>query len=164
MQKNFFLMFFDKTKPLLSGLVNEENNQASHILYYLSLFGCYLSGSSEAEIFKSHWLEIKEKLRSISDPMDFLNQTYMMEAHIEQALRNESIHKPGHPNNIGIYRFYEETFPGLYESAKEAQGKQYQAIDDWAKERQNYVQRLVDDNDFFNREVERDPGVWLMLD
>jgi len=162
---DLFINVFNKTKELLKPcVVDEENSQASHILYYLSLFSCYLIGKEEAEIFKSNWLEIKADLKSISDFEDFLNQSYMLEAHIEQSIKEESVHKPGSSENIGIFRFYEEKFPQLYEEAKKAKEDFWNNFNSSVKATQNYVQRLIDDNDYFELEAKNNPSVWLMLD
>lgn len=162
---DLFVDVFNKTKELLKPcVVDEENSQASHILYYLSLFACYLIGKEEAEIFKSYWLEIRADLKSISDFEDFLNQSYMLEAHIEQSIKEESVHKPGSSENIGIFHFYEEKFPQLYEDAKKAKEDFWTNFDSSVKATQNYVQRLIEDDDFFEREARNNPNVWLMLD
>lgn len=162
--KNFTELFddvFGKTKELIHGsILNQENDHASHILYYLSLFACYLKGPEEAACFKEHWLTVKEDLRQTSDYQDFMGQTRMMEDHIEQSLRSESVHHPTHPDNIGIFAFYENQFANLYEQAKKAKE------DFWTRTnaRFAYVRRLEEDDDFFFSEAEKNPAVWGMLD
>ena len=151
---------FAKTDDLLVGsIANEENVQASHILYYLSLFACYLKGPDEAAYFKQKWLAIKERVKSISDFDEIMNQARMMEDHIEQSLRSESVHDPKHPDNPGIYQFYENIFPQLYAQAVKAK-------EDFLAHQNNqfaYVQRLEADNEFFFAEAEKNPRVWFLI-
>ena len=110
---------FNKTKEIMGPVViNMENPQMSHILYYLSLTACYLKSKEEAEVFKNYWNNIKEKIKSGADQMDYLNQAHMLEAHIEQALKEESVHNPKSLENIGIAPFYENKFPHLFQEAK----------------------------------------------
>lgn len=159
--EELFKDVFSKTDELLQGsIVNEENDQASHIMYYLSLFGCYLKGPAEAACFKQHWFKIKERIKSIADFADYMNQIRMMEDHIEQSLKSESIHHPDSPDNIGIYHFYENQFPSLYQQAKKAKE------DFWARQnkRFDYADRLAKDEEFFNQEFERDWRVIFLLD
>lgn len=114
---------FDKTDKILNlwttmDVEYNDNPQVSHILYYLSLTAGYLKGREEAEVFQKKWDEMKEKIKLGSDEDDWLNQSQMIRSHLEQALREESIHNPKDNRNNGIAQFYENNFPKLYEAAK----------------------------------------------
>jgi hypothetical protein len=135
---------FNKTKSILNlwkteGVEYNDNPQVSHILYYLSLTAGYLKGKKEAKIFEKNWNEIKDTIKSGSDQDDWLNQGNMIRCHLEQALAEESVHNPkstlDSDMNIGIARFYENTFPKLYEEAKKER-------DEFNKKNQDYAKSL----------------------
>ena len=111
---------FEKTESILNPVwVNYTNPQMSHILYYLSLTAGYLKSKEEAEVFRENWEKIKDKIKDGSNPNDFLNQSNMINSHLEQALREESVHNPIDSRNRGVARFYESEFPELYKDAKQ---------------------------------------------
>ena len=110
---------FYRTKEIVGPVViGMENPQASHILYYLSLTAGYLKGENEAKVFEKEWNEIKDKVEQGADRQDWLNQSNMINSHLEQALREESVHNPNDSRNIGIAKFYQDNFQRLYEDAK----------------------------------------------
>jgi hypothetical protein len=118
---------FTKTNDIMKlwtdfGAEHTENPQVSHILYYLSLTAGYLKSEEEAKVFQEKWNEIKDNIKSGSDKQDWLNQSHMINSHLGQALKEESVHSPSDSRNIGIARFYEEAFPKLYSSAKNEYG------------------------------------------
>jgi len=120
---NIISDIFEKTKEMANFWINygaehTENPQTSHILYYLSLTAGYLKGKEEAEVFQYKWNEIKNKLKEGSDEQDWMNQSNMIQSHLEQALKEESVHNPEDTKNQGIANFYKNKFPELYKNAK----------------------------------------------
>lgn len=159
--QELFYDVFSKTKELLKPCVlGEENDQASHILYYLTLFAGYLSGGEEAEEFQKGWLEVKDDLNRISNFQDYMNQSYMLESHIEQAIRCESTHKPGDPRNIGIYVFYENMFQSLYKDAKEAKDSFWEGFEEAGNDSESCFDMLIEDEYFLYEEHEKDLEIW----
>ncbi len=118
--KNIFAKTNSILKPLWLdyGAEHTENNQVSHVLYYLSLTAGYLKSKEEAKVFQDEWEKIKNDIKEGSSKFDWLNQGNIIKSHLEQALLEESIHHPNDNRNLGISYFYENIFPNLYESAK----------------------------------------------
>ncbi len=95
-----------------------KNPQIPHILNYLCLTACYLKKDGEAKSFQENWNKIKNNLKKGADEQDWLNQSQMINSHLEQAIREESVHDPEDDRNKGIKQFYEKNFPSLYFKAK----------------------------------------------
>lgn len=115
---------FDKTNDIMRlwtdfGAEHTENPQVSHILYYLSLTAGYLKNKEEGKVFEEKWNEIKYLVKTGSDEQDWLNQSNMINSHLKQALKEESVHSPSNSRNMGIAKFYDEKFPKLYSDAKQ---------------------------------------------
>jgi hypothetical protein len=147
---------FDKTDKILNlwttmDVDYNDNPQVSHILYYLSLTAGYLKGKEEAEVFKNKWESMKEKIELGSDEEDWLNQSHMIISHLEQALREESVHNPKptleSEMNPGIGLFYDNKFPQLYESAKTARDEFVEKQDNIVKGMQQHHAEVFASNE-----------------
>ncbi|MEA3414450.1 MAG: hypothetical protein U9Q99_02915, partial [Nanoarchaeota archaeon] len=98
---------FEKTDKIMRlwtnfGAEHTENPQVSHILNYLCLTACYLKSEEEAKYFKENWDKTKNFIKSGSDKQDWLNQSHMINSHLEQALKEENVHNPKDNRNLGI--------------------------------------------------------------
>ena len=138
---------FDKTDKILNlwttmDVDYNDNPQVSHILYYLSLTAGYLKSKEEAEVFQKKWNETKENIKLGSDEEDWLNQSHMINSHLEQALREESVHNPKDNRNRGIALFYEEKFPQLYEAAKTERDNFQKQQDNMVKGMQEHYEHV----------------------
>lgn len=147
---------FEKTKEIIKplwlnqGAKHTENPQISHVLYYLSLTAGYLKSKEEAEVFQHQWNKIKESLKEGSDEQDWLNQSKMINSHLEQALLEEGVHNPNATENIGIASFYENNFSELHKGAKTEYEK-------FQKQKNNMVKAMQD----HYKDVHSSPEKWL---
>jgi hypothetical protein len=162
---------FDKTDKILNlwttmDVEYNDNPQVSHILYYLSLTAGYLKGKEEAEVFKSKWESMKEKIELGSDEDDWLNQSHMIISHLEQALREEDVHNPKKTlqseMNPGIEPFYENQFSKLYEAAKIERDNFQKKQDDIVKGMQQHHAEVFASQESWEAAVRRgDPMAWV---
>ena len=147
---------FDKTKKILYPVwADYENPQISHILYYLSLAAGYLKDQKEAKVFQKNWEEIKKFIKDGADKMDFLNQARTIESHLEQALREKSVHNPKDTRGIGIAKFYETLFPKLYQDAKTEYEKFQKRQDDMVKAMQRHHEEVFSSQEAWEAALER---------
>ena len=159
---------FDKTKEISGHLWTNmsgpklENTQMSHILYYLSLTAGYLKSKEEAEVFKTRWEEIKKNVEEGADRMDWLNQGHLIHAHLEQALKEESIHNPKYNGNRGIASFYEENFTQLYGDAKKEYTQFQRRQNDEAERMRKHHTDIFSTQEKWEVAVARgDPMAWV---
>jgi len=158
---------FEKTDKILGlwtdyGAEHTENPQVSHILNYLCLTACYLKGEEEAKYFQGKWNKFKDTIKSGSDRLDWLNQSRMINSHLEQALKEESVHNPKDTRNLGIEHFYENTFSELYNQAKKAYDSFQKSQDEMVTAMQKHHEDVFSSQESWEDAVRRgDPMAWV---
>ncbi|MEA3414246.1 MAG: hypothetical protein U9Q99_01845, partial [Nanoarchaeota archaeon] len=158
---------FEKTDKIMHlwtncGAEHTENPQVSHILNYLGLTACYLKSEEEAKYFKENWDKTKNSIKSGSDKQDWLNQSHMINSHLEQALKEENVHNPKDNRNLGIKKFYENKFSSLYSQAKKAYDNFQKSQNTMVTATQKHHEEVFSSQESWEEAVRRgDPMAWV---